>query len=377
MPPEQGNQASQAPRVSGWCDVCFAYDLGLSVDLDAAAALIREESQRRRLPVQRRRAATWLDYEPPPLRVTLHRDAITLAGFPTDTAVECTVFDFGAASVRFRVPFDAPLDALPALADALYEQPELLAESRAIAEQVSQAIATAINKPALAPVVEDYPVFAITGWDQSLTPDRLIADHGQSLARILHAETGELSDQQTVAALAARVSFGPGDAVFASWECAVVLDRDPADVLTVLEHVNVELAEMRLLDATLDAVLDNAYTLMQRQSTQRFWPHGPGAIGLRHLAMAQMDAAMLFESVENAIKLVGDQHLARVYGLAASRVRLAEWDAAILRKLDTAESIYQKLTQIETGKRMEVLEIIIIVLIAVSILMPFIGLGGH
>lgn len=372
-----GSQSDRPPRVSGSCFVCFAHDIGLSIDLDRASTFVHEAARRQQLPVQRRRGAAWLAYEPPPLSITLHAGSIDLGGFATDGAVECTVFDFGGVSVRYRIPIDGPLDALPALSDTLYANRALREDSRRCVEQICRALAPAITRPADAETVEDYTVFALTGWGGESSPEQLLAAHGQCCARILRAEPGALSEQQVRESLADRASFGSGDAVLASWEGAVVFDPDPTDVLTVLEHVNVELAEMRLLDATLDDVLERAYALLQRRSQHRFWRRGSGPAGLRAIALAQMDAAMLFESVDNAIKLVGDQHLARVYSLAAARVHMAEWDAAILRKLDTAESIYQKLSQFETGRRMEVLEVIIILLIAVSILLPFLPFGAH
>jgi uncharacterized Rmd1/YagE family protein len=53
-------------------------------------------------------------------------------------------------------------------------------------------------------------------------------------------------------------------------------------------------------------------------------------------------------------------------------------DASILRKLQTLESIYEKMADQAATQRMEILEWIIIILIAVSILLPFVpGLPGH
>ena len=78
---------------------------------------------------------------------------------------------------------------------------------------------------------------------------------------------------------------------------------------------------------------------------------------------------MLFEQVTNALKLVGEQFLARVYRLASQHFRLAEWDASISRKLATLDSIYAKTADRAASRRMEVLEWIIIVLIALSIIL--------
>ena len=73
----------------------------------------------------------------------------------------------------------------------------------------------------------------------------------------------------------------------------------------------------------------------------------------------------------------GHQYLARVYRLASQRFHLEAWDASILHKLETLESIYDKMSNRATTRRMELLEWIIIVLIAVSIAVSFVPIGGH
>ncbi len=81
--------------------------------------------------------------------------------------------------------------------------------------------------------------------------------------------------------------------------------------------------------------------------------------------------------MNNALKLLGDQFLARLYRKTSERFHLAEWDATIIRKLETLNSIYGKIADRATSRRMEVLEWIIIILIAVSILLPLLGVLGH
>ena len=104
-----------------------------------------------------------------------------------------------------------------------------------------------------------------------------------------------------------------------------------------------------------------------------------GVSANRHrVARMQVESAILFEGVNNALKLLGDQYLSRVYRLVSQRFHLAEWDAGILRKLQTLESIYEKMSDQAATRRMEVLEWIIIILIAISIILPFLPGGyGH
>jgi uncharacterized Rmd1/YagE family protein len=81
---------------------------------------------------------------------------------------------------------------------------------------------------------------------------------------------------------------------------------------------------------------------------------------------------VLFEQVTNALKLIGEQYLTRVYGLVSRRFHVAEWDTSISRKLQTLDGIYGKMADRAATQRMELLEWIIIVLIAFSIALPFI-----
>jgi hypothetical protein len=138
----------------------------------------------------------------------------------------------------------------------------------------------------------------------------------------------------------------------------------------------VELLEMRMLDEQLDTALNEGYATLARKPRLLPLP-GLHDKDTTHIAQLQVDGALLFERVTNTLKLLGDQYLARVYRLASQRFHLEAWDASILRKLETLESIYSKMSDRTTTRRMEVLEWIIIVLITISIAVSFFPIGGH
>jgi hypothetical protein len=94
------------------------------------------------------------------------------------------------------------------------------------------------------------------------------------------------------------------------WNAGLLVDREGDDIRTVLEFANVELLELRYLDRSLDDALDRSYqALTLPQSTSRLGLGGFGA-DRDHVARMQVDSAILFEGVNNALKLVGDQYLA-------------------------------------------------------------------
>ena len=111
----------------------------------------------------------------------------------------------------------------------------------------------------------------------------------------------------------------------------------------MLEFANLQLLEARFLDAALDRALDRSYQIVSQP--RRLGALGPTGWSRRDLARIgrfEVEGAILFERVGNAIKLLGDQYLARVHRAASQRFRLAEWNAAILRKLETIESLYRE-----------------------------------
>jgi hypothetical protein len=154
-----------------------------------------------------------------------------------------------------------------------------------------------------------------------------------------------------------------------------MIDDAGDDVRAVLEFANVELLELRYLDRTLDDALDRSYEALSRRRHRSLRLRRTFRADLQDVARMQVDSAVLFEGVNNALKLLGDQYLARVYRLVSQRFHLAEWDAGILRKLQTLESIYEKMSHQAVNRRMELLEWIIIVLIALSIVLPFLPWG--
>jgi uncharacterized Rmd1/YagE family protein len=93
---------------------------------------------------------------------------------------------------------------------------------------------------------------------------------------------------------------------------------------------------------------------------------------MREIGQLQVESAVLFEGINNALKLLGDQYLARLYEQVAKRYHLDAWDESILRKLRTLDSIYAKIEGAQSSARLEFLEWIVIVLIALELFIPFI-----
>ncbi|HXH14075.1 MAG TPA: hypothetical protein VNP04_30460 [Alphaproteobacteria bacterium] len=362
---------------SGTCYALFAYDIAQAIDLDEAERHIGALKYRAALK-HRRRAPKYFAYHPAPLRVTQDVDPIGLGPYRTASSVDLVLYDFGAVLVVYTIPLTGSLSRLLTLSNELYDNVLLLSDARKQVEELLAVIHSAAFKADIADFVEDYTIFQIEAFTTACDVNALCTTYAQEIAQILRAEAQVLSPQEVGDALAYRISYGADDVTIVDWNAALLLDREGDDVRAVLEFANVELLEMRYLDQRLDDALDRSYDALSKQRRTMLRLRLSYRADLQRMAQMQVDSAILFEGVNNALKLLGDQYLSRIYRLVSQRFHLAEWDAGILRKLQTLESIYEKVSDQASNRRMEVLEWIIIVLIALSIVLSFIPGGlGH
>ncbi len=358
----------------GTCFALFAYDIGLAINLTEAEQRIIEGTERSHLR-HKTRAPQYFEYRPAPLRLVQEGSVFSISHYQASPTVEVMVYDFGAVTITYRFPINGPFHQLLELSESLYENERLLTESRIRVERLVHALGHAIERPAIAPEVEDYIMFSI----ESSVPEKaspLWTSHEADLAQILRAERIPFSEQEVADALSCRISFGQEDAAVIDWHSAVLFGKDMDDVRAVLEFANVELLEMRMLDEQLDRALDEGYEALSRKPRLLSLP-GSHEKDVTHIAQLQVDSALIFERVTNTLKLLGDQYLARVYRLASQRFHLEAWDASILRKLQTLENIYGKMSDRAGTRRMEVLEWIIIALITLSIAVSMFPIQGH
>jgi hypothetical protein len=152
---------------------------------------------------------------------------------------------------------------------------------------------------------------------------------------------------------------------------AVLVDREGEsdETLQAIEFANLQLLEYRHIDRRLEAIVGQPDDLLRRASRSRlpFWRgyNRP----LRTLGELKVEANGLFERTSNALKLVGDQYLARVYRLLSARFHLPEWEQDIRHKLEVLEGVYEVISNQASHFRGEFLEIIVVVLIAVEVLL--------
>jgi hypothetical protein len=359
--------------LSGRLHVYVAFDWGEEINLDqarqAGAGVVLDMVRRPRTPAS-------IAYRPPPLRFPLGPVVIAmpgLAGTPSRSA-EATVFDFAGVSLALQVPFQMSHAALRDLAASLAEP----ATTRAIMETARAILVPLYHKllPAIARpnwrdnFWEEYFVFQFQPGPE-VAPDDLLGPRAGWLAGLLRLEDEPLSKQETEEALRLVLRYGLDDLFIPDWGAAVLVDREGEcdETLQAIEFANLQLLEFRHIDQRLDEVLGQADALLRKSAGSRL-PFFRGHAGpLRLLGELKVEANGLFERAGNALKLVGDQYLARVYRLLATRFHLPAWEKDIRHKLEVLEGIYEVFAAQSTHFRTEFLEILVVLLILIEVLL--------
>ncbi len=346
--------------------LAFAFDVGYEIDLEKARALLPGESG----PLaRRRRTPESIRYRPAPLRAVIDASGIALPGSVSTSQpprAELSIFDFAALSLTVRFPVRLSPEGLLALAGDLAEPAPLTATARRSVAPWIERIRPAISGFEVSDISEEYFIFQLG----DTHPDWL-ESRADWIAGLVRLESGPLSRHEVLEANRLSLSYTPNDLVTLDWAAAFIADRDCAETLQVIEFANVQLLEFRHIDDRLDDRLEAAYRLIRPPRR----PRGPMTLGrshgdaLRSVRELEIEATSLFERADNALKLIGDQYLSRVFDLASSRFHLREWQQSIRRKLDTVGDVYDLLVQQAGGYRMEVLEIVVVVLIALEIVL--------
>lgn len=354
----------------GTCHVCFAADVGRAIELEHAGRLAPQDAAR--LTIRERRTPSHVVIDPAPIQLSASVPSIAIGPWVTSPTVETTLFDFGGVLVTFRVPLEGPLTGLVALSEGIYEHAGLAALARRQVADLVQRLHPAIDRAEVSPVLEDYAIFQVAAFTTPVAPATLLREHAATLAAILRADAGPLSEQEIGEALGHVGSYRPDDLLVVDWNAAFAVDQDFDAIFAVLGFANVELTELRVLDQVLDGLVNRAYETLGDRGWRDWIGIGQARHELRRIARLEMDAALVFEQVNNALKLFGDEYLARVYRLASKRLHLPDWDASVLRKLQTIDQIYEKVSDEQSNRRMELLEWIIIALIAWEVVWAFV-----
>lgn len=371
--PEAWTHETQLPEVeAGSLFLLRQFDIGDEVDLPLAERLL---SSTQRTKMKKRSSALILSN--PPLTAPLGKMELKLGELDVDAEVVAKIFDFGVVSIRIKVlvPKGTSWTGLNELVVAALSDESITPISRRLCRELVTRIADAIEDPHEKPMFEDYVIAHIERFSPSIPATSLPLD---ALARLLLGEAVDapLSEQEIRDATRNRSSYFGEDLCISSWACALVVepsgDLDPVEVM---ELANAQLLELRFYDELLDEELSRLYDeveLRRGRGPLLFRSYGPV---LRRAITVMLEIAEFIERVENALKIIGDVYLARIYASTVDALRIPSWEQSVTRKHDLVSQVYDVLKAEVDASRGQLLEVTIVLLILIEIVMAVVTLN--
>jgi hypothetical protein len=307
----------------------------------------------------------------PPVQLTLGPLQIDIGGQSVQASVIARLYDFGVAAFSVRVPADDlswrdfsarvnAVDAALGIASSTTVWTQLIKE-------ITEVLRPALLRPSAAPLQEDY-LLGLVHALEGVTSTAALHDE-LDLVPMLAGESRPLSEQARQELLRQRFSYYTDDLAVLTWDRAFIYEpRNESDVVDILEVANAQLLELRYYDELLDGELPRMYDLVEAThhvanplAARRY------ADLARHLYTLVAEVTEVTEKVDNALQVTEDVYLARVYAAALELFRVSHVSKAVDRKLAIIRDSYAALYEEASGKRGELLELAIIVLIVLEI----------
>lgn len=317
----------------------------------------------------------------PPVTAVLGTERLAISGRDIDAEISARIFDFGVISLRLVLPVPPGItwDDYTAFGTCIDSGRELVPIVDRHLRALVERIAPAIERPAVAPVTEDYVIFRITRLvdaDDAELPADAIRD--TDVVPLLLKEPRPLSPAARHVLLPHRFSYFADDLAIVTWERALIIEphAEDVDVQYVLEFANAQLLELRVYDAVLDAELPAMYDRIARASRGVALLRPRYSRLLADLQQLVADTTELVERVDNSLKVTDDVYFARIYTAAVESSRGRVWRAGIERKLSIIRESYSMLNAASQAARAEALELAVIALVSVEVLLAILMRTG-
>jgi hypothetical protein len=367
----------QAFRIAdGVVYVYRLFDVADAIDLAAAEAAAGAPKARLRL--EGAQSGTALEFPRPPVHLNLGAREVPLPSGPRAAEASAHVYDYGVVSILYKLPIrpgETLADLVP-LAEELIVEPTAALDlaARREAEELSRALGGALERPHTWEGLESYQLFFVRRFEGGpVRAGELLA--GAPIPELLLGETSgiPLSRAERQEILSHHFTYLEDDLAVLHWNSALVVEPSGVeDIPDLLEFATAHLLELRYYDALLDRELHRIYDEIEAGGS-------PVAnVFTRRYRKLQRDTAGLLlelsemtERLENAVKIVGDFYLARLYQAAVRRFRLPAWQETVLRKQKLVADVNDLTGDAADTSRAELLEMAIIALILFEIVAAF------
>jgi hypothetical protein len=373
--------ASSSPAIQAASIVGFrVFDLCVRIDLATAGKELEKGGPDRPTAMSFRapqRIASIFRRSALPLRVELGARTLELShGVARTAQLSVDLYDHGAVAVLYEIAISAgtSLDDVRRLAHSLSDSEGITALALKEAESLCEKMPRAAQDVHAWRKSQSYAVVFV---QEAPGSEALLAWAG--LPRLLSGEAREGAPSTATTDDLRRYSdsyYADDLVVIGSRVALVVEPSGNREMIDLLEFALSQLLQLRYYDESLDTEL---HTLRSNFAARS---RGIGAIfrsyGLlvRDVARRLVEVTEFTERIENALKVIGGDYAARVYGKAIDRFGVLLLKDAVGQKQKLVAEIWEILSDEADGTRSLALEVTIVALIVVEIVLAF-AVPGH
>ena len=315
-----------------------------------------------------------IDLVRPPAAVELGPQSWMVGGERLEVSLSARFFDFGVVSLGATATVrNLELEEFADRSIQLSMGPDLdrlfETELRSLMESVSE---TLVDPRGITGFSEEYTLYVARKTPEPVTREDL--KELPALIRLIYGEKKPLSRQQAHLALENAFSYAQDDLVILNYNNAFLVEKeDYADLRLLLEYANAQLLEARYYDDLLNRRLERLFKDLGETRWGVLSVFSGKMSRISRTAMQLiLETELMTDHLTSAVRVTEDVYYAQIYNRALALFRTKAWLARMDEKLRAMRETVEMLNQEFTSRRAEVLEWIIIILIAVEVVRIFI-----
>ena len=283
--------------------------------------------------------------------------------------VTAKIYNFGAISLTYKVPFESTLEALREKLNEIDDrfQRQSISDVDALFKQIK----TYTTKVNFFQTQSTYLIIQVDPTDDSIDSTILKERYGSVIASALRFETEMLSEYQKNEIIESATGYFRGDFIIIDTEAAFIYDAEFDEIRDLFEYANIQHLELRYFDRVLDHQLNLIYEDTLHKIPLKSYLPFIGTLStsqVDELGKLKVDISVVAERLENGIKLGGNPYFAELYALLDDRLDLTNWKETIEKKLAIVTDIRSVLQNKIDSIREDLLTSLIIVLIVIELL---------
>jgi hypothetical protein len=346
------------------------YDVAYEVDLLKVEQKLEIEAKR--LKIERKPFGKAFEFANPPVLFQLGSIEKEINGKKFLINVYGKAYDFGVVSIILEIPLrDIDIPSLEVLALSLEDNEGIYDECQSQLTQVISILRDSFSGFDISRFEEDYIIFYIESFHSEIGVDEFI--DSCDIPKLMFYEERSLESRIKNELMSRRFSYYENDVVILNLDNALIIEPTGSmDIADILEFANAQLLEVRYYDHIVERELDYIYEGISAKGSLSIWKikkyEGLAAKVMKTIT----ELTDITEKIDTSVKVTADVYYAKIYMAALSLFRVKEWEGSIKKKLDIASNVYDMLYREIANKRIELLELAIVILIIFEIIIFFI-----